>query len=159
MKIQPTVSAQRPHRELGVDGFRKLKVGCIAVLVVPLPDLRHPPRLPRFPKAPGGPDECTMFLVVCRLLPSPVFVSCLLAAGLKPPVVFHPPVNTVSPVPQSHPEVNLLGRVAFVSDGTSNRLVLFSTFNLDELAVQGLTKLVCFVPSSGCIGKPSEIKK
>ena len=58
------------------------------------------------------------------------------------------------PVPQSHPEVNLLGRVAFVSYGIGNRLVLFSTFNLDELAVQCLAKLVRFVPSSGVIGKP-----
>ena len=157
MKIQPTVSAQSPHRELGVDGFRELEVGCVAVFVVPLPNLCHPPRFPGFPKAPGGPDECTVLLVVCRLFPTPVFVSCLLPAGLKPPVVCHPPVKTTSPVPQSHPVVNFLGRVAFVSYGISNRLVLFLTSNLNELAVQGLTKLVRFVPSSGVIGKPSEI--
>ena len=109
MKIQPTVSAQCPHGELGVDGFRELKVGCVAVFVVPLPNLRHPPRFPSFPKTPGAPDECTVFLIVCWLFATPVFVSCLLPAGLKPPVVCHPPVKATSPVPQSHPEVDLLG--------------------------------------------------
>ena len=81
-----------------------------------------------------------------RSLPSSRWTQT--SSGLPPSSEGHLPYPS-----KSHPEVDLLAQVAFVSDGTSNRLVLFSTSNLDELAVQGLAKIVRFVPSSGVIGK------